>query len=209
MARTIEFDVGGTVVSAELNKVDRDKLYGSVSIDTRSIDGGRCSLATLASDGRTLVPHGGTSLGYLNRDGEWVQRSDLTAVSLAGEELEQVESSFNAPVPVEATATLDEFLDHGIRLVYLLGGVGDFDPAFGDALADGTIYKVEFSYRGGVAADPAFLLADHDDAIWFLIGNAHEVEFVGLAQASVCANVDADEHPDDEEGGDPLDFGML
>jgi len=209
MARSIEFSFGGEVISAELLKVERQKLYGSISVDTRTLDGGACSLVTLASDGRTLVPHGGTSLGYLNQDGHWVPRSELVPVDIAGRELEQVPSSFSAPIELSEECSLDEFLDHGIRLVYLLGLAAELAPPLAETLAAGTIYKVGFSYRGGVGTDPAFLLGDGDSNVWFLIGDPHDVEWVGLEPTLVGVDPDEDEHPDSHDAGDPLDFGML
>ena len=207
MARKIEFEFDGVVIGAEMVKVDRDKLYGSVELDTRTLDGNPCTLATLASDGRTLVPSGGTALGYLNQDGEWVPRAELVAVDLAGSELARVESSFKAPIPIAEECSLDEFLDHGIRLVYLLDVEDGLAPELSQSLSEGTIFKVPFSYRGGVSADPAFLLADKEGQMWFLIGNEHEVRMMALEQAAVCVDVDADEHPDADAGD--LDFGMM
>lgn len=207
MARTIEFDISGTVVAAEMHKVDRSKLYGSVEVETLSIDGEPCTLATLASDGRTLVPHGGTAMGYVNDQGEWVNRSDLVAVDLLGSELPQVESSFSAPIEALERVDLDTFLDHSIRLVYRLEVPGEGGEVLSGALEGGAILRLPFSYRGGVEADPAFLLADGAGEVWFLVGNRNDVELVGLDPVMVGPTAEDDDSPDD--GGDPLDFGML
>ncbi|MEM7257394.1 MAG: hypothetical protein AAF404_08395, partial [Pseudomonadota bacterium] len=93
MARSLKFSFNGSEFACELNKVDRSKLYGSVDLDTRDHEGNRCSLATLANDGKTLIPYGGTAFGYVNDDGQWVERSDLMPVDLSGEPLQVLPSS--------------------------------------------------------------------------------------------------------------------
>ena len=69
MPRALKFKYGDSEFECELNKIDRRKLYGSVDVETRDIDGNRCGLATLANDGKTLIPYGGTALGYISSDG--------------------------------------------------------------------------------------------------------------------------------------------
>ena len=66
MPRALKFKYGNSEFECELNKIDRRKLYGSVDVETRDIDGNRCGLATLANDGKTLIPYGGTALGYIS-----------------------------------------------------------------------------------------------------------------------------------------------
>ena len=84
MARTVEFLRDDQSFKCAIDKVDRSKLYGSVEVETRDTCGLKCQLATLASDGRTLIQSGGIAFGYLGRDGEWLQRSELTAVDARG-----------------------------------------------------------------------------------------------------------------------------
>ncbi len=205
MPRELEFEFGESHFSCELNKVDRTKLYGSVDIETIDAEGNRCSLATLANDGKTLIPNGGTASGYLNPDGEWIERGDLVPMNLDGEELPTLPSSFDAPIELHHKADLSTFLDHSIRLSYSLECEDGFDPKLLEQLQAGTIFQFEFLYRAGVSPDPAFIIADRDDNIWMLVGTAAQIDFTGLEQAAVStANADADD--DDEEG---FDFDML
>ena len=65
------------------------------------MDGNECALATLLDDGKTLVPYGGTASGYINPDGEWVCRKDITPVDFDGNTLKKVPSSFDAGIPLD------------------------------------------------------------------------------------------------------------
>ncbi len=223
MPRSLEFNYKGKSFSCQINKIDRSKLYGSVDIETRDMDGALCRLANIASDGKTLVPYGGTAYGYLNPEGEWVSRKDITPVDYEGNKLEEVPSSFSHSIELKEKASIEAFLDHGIRLSYALSSVHlkDYeaskaaenkvdepvmDKAFLKELGKGTIFRTEFSYRGGVDPDPAFILQDDHDTVWMLIAENSQLEFVGLEQAGVVA---ATQEQDEEEGSDDLDFGML
>ena len=185
MPRALKFKYGDSEFECELNKVDRRKLYGSVDVETRDIDGNRCGLATLANDGKTLIPYGGTALGYISSDGEWVERTELKPVDLSGNELPLLSSSFDVTIELDKTATLEEFLNYSSRLVYLMGTDDEFAPELVEQLKDGKIFRFEFLYREGISADPAFLLGTPDGLIWMMVGKPSAIEYVGLDQAAV------------------------
>lgn len=206
MPRALKFSYAKNEFECELNKIDRTKLYGSVDIETRDSDGNTCGLATLANDGKTLIPYGGTAFGYVNGDGLWVERSELSPVNLNGEDLETLPSSFDLTIALDKEASLDEFLDCSVRLCYSLGTDNDIPSALVKALVSGTIYRFEFLYREGVTADPAFILATPDENLWMMVGNPSRIDFVGLDQAAVTFSGDTDE-VDDE--ADEFDFEML
>lgn len=208
MPRSISFTLNGSAFSAEIIKVDRSHLYGTVSLETKDLDGEPCTVATLASDGKTLIPRGGTALGYVNGEGEWINRNELNPVSLDGEPIDEVESSFDAPVPLVNTCNEETFLDHSIRLVYRLKPEGSFPANLLHELAAGTLYQFGFSYRGGIGYDPAFLLGDEQGDVWMMVTSANQVEPVGLEQAAVCLGENHDKD-DDEPGDSSIDFGML
>ncbi len=210
MPRSLQFQFGEQQFACEINKVDRSKLYGRVDIETLDLDGGRCSLATLANDGKTLIPFGGTAFGYVNPDGEWITRSELNPVDKDGNPLSAVESSFDNPITLSELASEEEFLDHSIRLCYALKAEPAFGGEFLSCLNNGQIFKLGFSYRGGVSADPAFLLKGDDETVWLLIGSPSTIEFVNLEQAAICAATQTEDSIDDEEEqSDELDFSML
>lgn len=207
MARSLTFTLGKSSFNCTIHKVDRTKLYGSRSIETLDMDGNKCELATLLDDGKTLVPYGGTASGYINPDGEWVCRADITPVDYDGKKLKKVPSSFDAGMPLDEEVSAEEFLDHSIRLTYALQS-DDMDKGFLKTIKAGTIFKTSFSYRGGVDPDPAFVMQGEDETIWLLIGAENRVAYSKLEQAAVIEST-AEKDEGAETSGDELDFGML
>lgn len=207
MPRALKFSFNDSEFECELSKIDRSKLYGSVDVETRDLDGNRCGLATLANDGRTLIPYGGTAFGYINDEGLWIERGDLSPVGLSGEQLPLLPSSFDLIIELQEQVSLEEFLDHGSRLCYSMGKDANFAQPLLAELTAGAIYRFDFLYREGVSADPAFLLATPDGNVWMMVGKPSKISFIGLDQAAVCFNSDQDD--DDEEETDDFDFEML
>jgi hypothetical protein len=204
MARALEFRIDGQSWTTGLEKVDRTSLYGTVDIETRDKSGARCDVATLAADGRTLIPTGGTALGYVSPKGTWLERSALMAVDARGTKVNTVPSSFDAPIELDVKTTIDRFLDHSIRAAYLLETSEAVPPNLRAALDAGTIYKFDFSYRGGSSSDPAFLMKGADDALWMLVGDDNNINFIGFAQAAAPVEEDAADADSDD-----LSFDMM
>lgn len=209
MPRSLAFTINDASFDAEIIKVDRSHLYGTVTIETADMDGARCGVATLAVDGKTLIPKGGTALGYINPQGEWVSRDQLQPVDLDGVPVEEVESSFDAPIVLEKKVDADVFLDHSVRLVYRLDPQGAFPAALLEELNNGTLYQFGFSYRGGVGYDPAFILSDEEENVWMMVTRENLVESVGLEQAAVCKGENLNEDTDDDTESTNIDFSML
>ncbi len=65
------------------------------------------------------------------------------------------------------------------------------------------IYKFQFSYRGGVEYDNAFILGRGKDA-FMVVGTQASVQFLKLNQAAVLDSVEEQEITADE-----LDFELL
>ena len=209
MPRSLTFTLDAHTVEAQLIKIDRKQLYGSVSVETRDSNDARCQVATLAEDGKTLIPRGGTALGYVNPDGEWVTRDQLKPVDLQGNPLDEVESSFDNPIELNLVNNIEHFLDHNVRLSYRLNAESGFPSEWTKQLKAGALFEFGFSYRGGIGLDPAFILCDDDDNIWLLITQANDVQFVSLEQAAVCAGEALVDEVEDGEEESSLDFGML
>jgi hypothetical protein len=203
MARALEFVYEGKSFSCTINKIDRSKLYGSVDVETRDKSGYKCQLATLASDGHTLIPSGGVGFGYFTQDGERMDRAELVPVDASGNRLNSVASSFNHPIDLEMRVTPERFLDHSIRSAYALDAE-DLPSALLKELEGGAIYKIDFSYRGGVNVDPAFFTRGADGTVWLLIGVENNVNFVSFTQAAAMVPDDAE-----ETDADDLDFEMF
>jgi len=202
-------DVGSSELGFQLHKIDRSKLYGYKELEVLDQQGRRCELATLAGDGHTVVGRGGAALATLDADGRWCDKSQLKPVDVEGKEICPVASSYAAPIDCLQPCTVDEYLQHNIRLVYQLEAEpsperGEGVSSLRDELSKGTIFKFPYSYRGGIEADAGFLLAGEDGNTFFAVGNPTKVEFIGLAQVAVAE----DEDPETEEM-DLMDFDMI
>jgi hypothetical protein len=204
MARSLEFRFDGLPFRCGLQKVDRGMLYGSIDVETRDAAGLKCETATLSQDRRTIVPTGGTALGYMSADGRWIERTELVAVNAAGARLNTVGSSFDAPIDLDVKTSPDRFLDHAIKSTYLLDAPDGVPGLLKTQLTEGAIFKFDFSYRGGANADPAFLLQGAEETLWLLVGESHEPTFVGFAQAAAL-----DEAPADAGNDEDLSFDMM
>lgn len=213
MAKPLVFQFGGSELAFQLNKIDRSKLYGYKELEVLDQQGRRCELATLAGDGHTVVGRGGAALATLDADGRWCDKSQLKPVDVEGKEITPVTSSYGAAINDLQACSVDDYLQHKIRLVYQLEAEPSPQPSpirgegalsLRDELTKGTIFKFPYSYRGGIEADVGFLLAGEDGNAFFAVGNPTKVEFIGLAQVAVAA----DEDPDTEEM-DLMDFDMI
>lgn len=205
MPRTLSFSLGGNSIDFAMHKVDRSRLYGFKELLVLDEDGDPCELNTLAEDGKTLIGKGGTGIGYLDADRNWVEKSDLTAVDLEGNEIEPVPSSFSAPIELGEKADTEELLNHNIRLIYRLESEA-LDDTLAKELGDGAIFKFPYSFRGGLEADAGFLMHNEDGEIFFLVGDSSSVQYVGLQQA---APTSAEATGDDTPTDDLMDFGMI
>ena len=203
--RSIEFEFAGTPVTFNMIKVDRNKLYGYKVLDVLDEQGEPCELTTLADDGKTLIGKGGTGIGYLDADGNWSDKSQLKPVDLQGKPIEPVASSFSAPIPLLKEISIEQYLDHNIRLVYQLELSQENQPLI-DKLKSGTIFLFDYSFRGGLEADAGIMLINDDEEIFFLVGDNTSVSFTGLQQSAPVAT-DQGESEDDQAG--LMDFGMI
>jgi hypothetical protein len=201
MARNLVFNFDGAEFSAGIEKVDRSKLYGSVAIEAFDEHGTKAEMMSLASDGQTLFGIGGTAFATLTGDNDPIKRESLLPYSLEGEPLDTVGSSFDLPIPVYERATIEDYLSHLVKSVYLLSG--DQAAGIAERLSDGAIYKFPFSYRGGVMPDTAFLLTNSENLPFLILTTPANINYVGFQDAAAFY-----EEPE-EESDDELDFEML
>ncbi len=204
MAKPLVLAFGGVELPFTLCKVERSDLYGFVEIETVDEKGRKCTLATLADDGRSVIPSGGTAIITLSPEGNWVEKKSLCPTDHQGAKISPVASSYAAPVPLEKTSTIDEYLSHDIRAVYQVSCDGAFDSLMGE-LKKGTIFQFPYSFRGGLEPDAGFLLLSADGTPFLAIGCPTKLEFVGFEQ-SAAINGDEDEGADAEES---VDFSMM
>jgi len=202
MPKPLVVTLGGLDLALNLVKVDRSDLYGFIDVETLDQQGRRCSLATLADDGRTLIGASGSAITMLSPDGLWMEKKELTPTDNQGKAIQPVPSSYSAPVPLTKKASVEDYLNHNIRSVYQVSAEGDLGPLL-DELKTGTIFQFPYSFRGGLEADAAFLLLSAEGDPFIAIGAPTALEMVGLEQYTSAIE-------DETESGedDPLDFGI-
>jgi hypothetical protein len=157
-------------------------------------------LATLADDGKSVIASGGTALVTLSPDGNWLDKKACVPTDNQGNRITPVPSSYAAPVPLEKTATVDEYLSHDIRAVYQISSEADLGPLMTE-LKKGTIFHFPYSFRGGLEADAGFLLLAADGTPFIAIGCPTQLQFVGLEEVAAVS--------DDESEEDEIDFSMM
>lgn len=203
MARALVLSLDGEEFAVRIQKVDRERLYGDVTIEAFDEDGNEASLQILDADGKTLISTGGTSLATLDEDGNSVDRKKLIAVTPDGEEVEPVPSSFSAP-NLLFEATIDEYLSHTVKSVYILSPPeGENFDDLEAVLSDDRILKFDFSYRGGLEYDTAFLL-ENQKTVFMIIGNNTIMQYVTLNQAATLEPVE-----EQEIAAEEIDFDLF
>jgi hypothetical protein len=203
MGKPLVFAFGNANLAFDLTKIDRSVLYGFKEVEVLDEQGGRCELATLADDGRTIVGRGGIAFAYLAPDRTWCDKAELNPVDLDGREIQPVPSSYAAPVALVEKASLEDYLSHNVRSLYLLRCDGDASELVAE-LRGGTIFKFPYSFRGGLEADVGFLLAGADGNVFLAVASPAKIEFVGLQEAAATV-----EEEGDQEEADLLDFDMI
>lgn len=203
MAKPLIVTLGGVEFPLALSKVERSDLYGFIEIETLDEKGRKCTLATLADDGKTIIATAGSAMAMLSPEGEWLEKKSLTATDHQGQPMTPVPSSYTAPVPLDGRATVDEYLSHNIRSVYQVSSETDLAPVMAE-LKKGTIFRFPYSFRGGLEPDAGFLLLSGDGTPFIAIGSLTKLEFVGLESAAGVAEEESGEEEDES-----LDFSMM
>ena len=203
MPRPFVLSLDGREFEIRIVKIDREKLYGRVEIEALDEKKNPAQLLVLAPDGKTLIDKGGTALATVDENGESISRADLVAVDEDGQKIETVPSSFTQ-VNVLKRAKIEDYLSQLVKSVYVIEAVDQADAKYlQDHLAAGLIYNFDFSYRGGIEYDSAFVIGNRSDA-FMIVGRPAELEFVKLNQS-----VDLDTTEEEEVAPEEISFENL
>ena len=203
MPRPLVLSLDGREFDVRITKIDREKLYGKVEIEAYDEKGNPAELLVLAPDGKTLIDTGGTALANVDENGDSISRADLIAVDEDGEKIETVPSSF-AQTNTLKRATVEDYVSQLVKSVYVLDAVEEADKKYlQDHVSAGLIYNFDFSYRGGIEYDKAFVIGNKTDA-FMIVGRPAELEFVKLNQA-----VDLDPTEEQEVSTEEISFENL
>ena len=200
MAKPLVVRFGDAEIPCNLSRVERSDLYGFVETEALDEKGRKCTLATLADDGKSVISSGGTALVTLSPDGNWLDKKACVPTDNQGNRITPVPSSYAAPVLLEKTATVEEYLSHDIRAVYQVTNDDDL-AALMPELKTGTIFCFPYSFRGGLECDAGFLLLAADGTPFIAIGCPTQLQFVGLEEIATVS--------DDESEDEEIDFSMM
>ena len=203
MPRALVLSLDGREFDVRITKIDREKLYGKVEIEAYDEKGNPAQLLVLAPDGKTLIDKGGTALANVDENGDSISRADLIAVDEDGEKIETVPSSFTNTNTLKR-ATVEDYVSQLVKSVYVIDAVDDADRKYlRDHVSAGLIYNFDFSYRGGIEYDKAFVIGNKTDA-FMIVGKPAELEFVKLNQV-----VDLDPTEEGEVSSEEISFEDL
>ena len=203
MSRTIEFVFSGEVSSFEFVKVDRGKLYGRKTRVCLDATGRECVETRLTEDGRHILPHGTTTLLYINDRGDAVLSKSLVMADSNGQPLPLLPSTLDTPQEILGPVPLDDFLMHKVTAIYQLDNCA-ISAELEAALSRGDIFRVPFRYRPSCHDNPAFLLMN-GEGIFILVAVPAVFDLIGYDAV-------ATDLKDDETTGDAPDdfvFGMF
>ncbi len=198
MAKALNFKFQDHTFSANIEKVDRKKLYGYSQVEVKNEKGELCSLANVTSDGASILPSGCTGIVTVNADGHFVGRSELKVVDSEGKLLEKIPSVFDTEGIELTEAAIEDYLDLNVKSIYQLSFL---DETIKSSLGKSKVYSFKFNYRADYQQDDAYLINKEDD-YFIVIGYKITFEYVGLAEQ-------LDEAIVEEETTEELDFGMM
>ena len=199
MAKELIFKVSGVDYSAAPVKLERKKIYGWSDLVATDKSGEVCSSAYLSTDDALLIPSGGYKQGTVDESGRWVEKGNLTACDESGNPLQMYASSFDAPIELSETASVEEFLDNDWESVYQILNA-ELAAVIGDK-----IYKFEFFYRAGTNHNMGYLIST-PGGLFLFAGDKQEFPLVSLVEQTV---IDDTEEEPEEEDIDELDFSMF
>jgi hypothetical protein len=201
MAKNLIFTLQGACYEAAPVKIERKKLYGWSEVKTLDDGGDECDAVQTDETGSFIIPKGGLGMGILSQKGEWVDRSDLKALTIDGKDAPLVPSSYDAPIVLDRPVSVETLLDCTVTAFYQLSGAPeDFVKAVGDGIY-AFVYNLRTDYEG---AD-AFLLTQ-DNVLYMLTGFTSNFEMLGMDESAVLE--DESEDAVEDEAGE-IDFSMF
>ena len=203
MAKELIFKMQGKEYGLEPVKLDRKKLYGWTEKTALDDNGDECAIVSIDETGTIIIPKGGTGSGIIDSGGNWLDKSSLITVDSEGNPAEKVVSSFNAPIDLAETVSLNEFLEHSITSIYSLQGEENCPELINAIKASKGIYYFYFNYRDSFEPSPAFLILK-DEELFVLVGKKNIFEFIELENAGFLEEEEIETEDEDE-----LDFSMM
>jgi hypothetical protein len=200
MSRQIKFNLEGVLLEAPISKVDRAKLYGTSTREVYDENGDECTLSDLYQ-GSVILPKGSVSQVLIDKNGNYISRSELIGFNKLNQKVEKVASIYSQENNCKKTS-IDEFLSANIKSVYQLNIEHDNLESWKKCFLNNEIYHFIFNYREDFEGDDAYILSNGSD-FFVIVGKQNEYEFLELDTISV----ESDE--EDIVDDDNLDFSMF
>lgn len=199
MAKELIFKLGDKEYAASPVKLERKKIYGWTETVATDRNGATCVPAYLSMEDVLIIPSGGLKQASVNKDGKWLDKSELTAYDESGENILPIlPSAFDSAIHLNLKASIDEFLDNDWESVYQI-----MNDELAAALGN-DIFKFEFSYRGGTNHNDGYLVAT-PAGLFLFAGDEQEFTLIGISDETI---IDETEEPGTDDL-DELDFSML
>jgi hypothetical protein len=197
MQKILEIKVFGQEACFKTTKIIRSKIYGQKRRIPIDAHGHECQSASLTCDGKFILPQGGTSLLYLDGEGDVVERELLQTIDQAED------STPDTGLEIGQTTSPLELLDYSITHTYHL------EPVFLAAdieseLSQGKMFTVTQAHSSDT--NHRMFLLKGDNGYFLLIGNPTGFDYIGLYEADLSPPND-DEYSSDY--ADEIDFRML
>jgi hypothetical protein len=203
MARGLNFELGGQVCSAAITKLDRDKLYGKVATHYYDRDGKECYFGYVSEDGTMIFGREAFQSGYVNSQGQWIERSELKMVDLEKRPLEKKESSLNQTIVLDKKVSIDEYLGYVANSVYQLDAPAELLSAVENETA---IFTFNFNYMASYHTNQAFLIAN-EGQVFMVVAQPDGFDFIG--QQEIQSPLIGDDEDEEEDNDDDIDFSMF
>jgi len=189
----------GKKLKFNLQKLTRDKLYGTKKVVILSNSDEECQRALL-SDNQQIITPGQISNLYVDDKYNTYEKKELTATYIDGTPVKTFNSTLKSAVELQLTDEFD-LLNHHTIAVYQLLAL-DLDEELLNFLNEGLIFKADFNYSTGRNQHTIFLIAN-DNNIFGLVGRQIDFDFLNF-------NSDSIHDPEDEEDEEnDLDFSMM
>ena len=200
MARKAKFSFNDITMSAEIIKVNREKIYGWSEVEVYDKHSSKCELARLV-DGQYIIPSGYSSLVTLNDKGDAISKNELIGFDNSGNKVDLVPSIYDQEILLEESS-IDEYLLLSVKSVYQLNIEEDKLNVI--KKLNGKVFYFVFNYRADFEGDDAFLITNENE-IFIVSGKLTEFEFIGLEEGDKLLLSDDSSAGEDDE----INFAMF
>jgi len=196
MCRKISFIVDGKTFTRSANKITREKLFGSDSIEALTVtDLEPCYIGAIA-DNRLILPKQSQEQGYIDSHGCWYERKEISEIDGAGNTLAVHQSTLDNPIQLDQTIDLVDFISFKTLAVYQLSIIDikpeDIKPEdealelrIMFSLAHHKLHCFDFTYTQSTKLDIGVLMVNKKDQLFLLV--CADPEFEPLCADDIIA----------------------